>query len=135
MSTVSVFTGYILATVRIRVAFATNCNTTDILSSPCNNRATFPTHSSATTEKLGACNQQDFQRTNVYWKSSTLITNITQPSLNNPKLPHKFQRQDNNHVQIPNIHRYQHIPPANVFVGKKFLTSKKSFLKTGKIRA
>jgi hypothetical protein len=61
---------------------ATNCNTTDILSSPCNNRASFPTHSSASTEKLGACNQQ-FQRTNVYSKASTLIINITQPSLNN----------------------------------------------------
>jgi hypothetical protein len=34
--------------------------------------------------------QQDFQRTNVYWKTSTLITNITQPSLNNPKVPPKF---------------------------------------------
>jgi hypothetical protein len=72
------------------------CNPTDIniniLSSPWNNRTAFPTHSSATTEKMGACNQQDFQRTNVYSKDSTLIINITQPSLNNPKLPHKFQR-------------------------------------------
>jgi hypothetical protein len=58
------------------------------------------------------CNPTDIlsQRTNVYSKDSTLIINITQPSLNNPKLPHKFQRQDNNHVQIPNIHRYKHIP-------------------------
>jgi hypothetical protein len=94
----------------------TKCNPTDIniniLSSPCNDRAAFPTHSSATTEKLCACNQQDFQRTNVYsrLKASTLINNITQPSLNNPKLPHKFQRRDNNHVQTPNIHRYKHIP-------------------------
>ncbi len=90
------------------------CNPTDIniniLSSPCNNRATFPTHSSATTEKLVAFNQQDFQRTNVYSKASTLIINLIQPSPNNPKLPPKFQHQDNNHVQIPNIHRYKHIP-------------------------
>ena len=95
-------------------ASLTNCNPTDIYKYIVPHPATTGPPSQLTPlhqqRSWARAIQQDFQRTNVYWKASTLITNITQPSLNNPKLPPKFQRQDNNHVHIPNIHPYKHIP-------------------------
>jgi hypothetical protein len=100
-------------------ASRTNCNPTDkdinILFLTLQQQGRLPNSLLCIHRQAGRVESNKIFRGRTFTASSTLITNITQPSLNNPKLPHKFPRQDNNvdignHFQIPNIHRYKHIP-------------------------